>query len=234
MIVDQTDPTRAITPTLDGPVLAVLARVGHPLTSGGVAEQSVRGSEIGIRRCLSRLVDEGVVIQRQMGRNRVYEINRDHVAYDAIQRMANLRIEVWSRMRTRLQKWRPRPLAGVVFGSAARGDGNEVSDIDLLLVHPSFPGEISKGKKSLAAVLSTTATTAVLGTADVSRWNGNVDTLRVDVQKWTGNPLQVVDLSIAEWTDLPKTEGLWVEILKDGIQLVSSQMLSMSISGTLK
>ena len=42
------DPTRALTPTLDGPVLSVLARAGRPLTVGEIAQQAARGSEIGI------------------------------------------------------------------------------------------------------------------------------------------------------------------------------------------
>jgi hypothetical protein len=45
-IMDLTDPTRSITGTLDGPVLAVLAEAGRPLTVGEVAAQSARGSEI--------------------------------------------------------------------------------------------------------------------------------------------------------------------------------------------
>jgi hypothetical protein len=35
--VDFTDPTRSVTATLDGPVLAVLALAGKPLTVGEVA-----------------------------------------------------------------------------------------------------------------------------------------------------------------------------------------------------
>jgi hypothetical protein len=61
MIMDLTDPTRAITPTLDGPVLAVLARAGKPLTVGEIAVQAARGSEIGVRRTVKRLVSQGIV-----------------------------------------------------------------------------------------------------------------------------------------------------------------------------
>ena len=55
------DPSQTITPTLDGAVLVVLARAGRPLTVGEVTAESVRGSEIGVRRCLARLVDQGIV-----------------------------------------------------------------------------------------------------------------------------------------------------------------------------
>jgi hypothetical protein len=41
--MDLSDPTRAITATLDGAVLAALAVAGKPLTVGQVAEQAARG-----------------------------------------------------------------------------------------------------------------------------------------------------------------------------------------------
>src|SRR5664280_900605 len=74
--MDFGDPTRSVIPTLDGPVLAVLARSGRPLTVGEVAAQTPRGSEIGVRRCLGRLVDQGIVQAMEMGRNRVHQLNR--------------------------------------------------------------------------------------------------------------------------------------------------------------
>ena len=94
MMVDLTDPTRALTPTLDGPVLAVLARAGRPLTVGEIAQQAVRGSEIGIRRSVARLVEQGLVTATQMGRNLVHELNRDHVAARAALALADLRLEL--------------------------------------------------------------------------------------------------------------------------------------------
>jgi len=97
--VDLSDPTRAITPTLDGPVLAVLAQSGRPLTVGEVAAVSARGSEIGVRRALGRLVDQGIVRATEMGRNRVHELNREHLAAPAAELFAGLRLELWKRLR---------------------------------------------------------------------------------------------------------------------------------------
>ena len=140
MIMNMGDPTRSVTPTLDGPVLAVLASAGHPLTVGDVASASSRGSEIGVRRCLARLVEQGIVKATVMGRNRVHELNRDHVAAHIAEALANLRIELWNRMRDEIGRWKPQPLYACVFGSAAKGDGDITSDIDLLLVHPPHAG----------------------------------------------------------------------------------------------
>src|SRR5580700_10723525 len=117
--MDLTDPTRAVTATLDGPVLAALAGAGKPLTVGQVAAQTPRGSEIGVRRSLARLVDQGIVRATEMGRNRVHELNRDHVAAPIAEALAGLRLETWKRMREKLATWNPKPLYGCVFGSAA-------------------------------------------------------------------------------------------------------------------
>ena len=139
--MDMGDPTRSITPTLDGPVLAALARSGRPLTVGEVAAETVRGSEIGVRRCLARLVAQGLVQATEMGRNRVHELNREHVAAPIATMMDDLRIELWRRMRKELGGWKPKPLYACVFGSAARAEGDADSDVDLLLVHPRAPVE---------------------------------------------------------------------------------------------
>ena len=132
--MDLTDPTRAVTATLDGPVLAVLAVAGKPLTAGEVAALTPRGSEIGVRKSLARLVEQGIVRATEMGRNRVHELNREHVAAPVAEALAGLRLALWRRFRSTLGGWNPKPTYGCVFGSAARGDGDVRSDIDLLLI----------------------------------------------------------------------------------------------------
>jgi predicted nucleotidyltransferase len=114
---------------------------GHPMTVGDAAKLVARGSEIGVRRCLARLVDEGIVKSTEMGRNRVHELNREHLAAPVAELLAKLRPELFSRIRAELNKWRPKPYYACVFGSAARADGGTTSDIDLLLVHAPFPGD---------------------------------------------------------------------------------------------
>jgi predicted nucleotidyltransferase len=236
--MDLSDPTRAITPTLDGAVLAVLATAGKPLSVGQVAEAAVRGSEIGIRRCLSRLVDQGLVRATLMGRNHVFELNREHVAADAAVLLAGLRSATWDRLKDELRSWRPWPLYAAVFGSAARGDGNEASDIDVLLVHPPFPGE--KRPTGLSAGLSAQVTdalgAAVLaseGTGAAVRWEEQVDRLRERVHAWTGNHAQVVDLTFHEWRRPPPGHRpLLANVEKDGIELLKVRGLKLWRAGS--
>jgi hypothetical protein len=226
--MDMGDPTRAITPTLDGPVLAALARSGRPLTVGEVAAETVRGSEIGIRRCLARLVAQGLVEATEMGRNRVHALNREHVAAPVAATMADLRIELWRRMRKELGGWKPKPLYACVFGSAARGDGDADSDVDLLLVHPPFPGEATPRRKTnvIGAVAAFMTAPMPASPAEAARWPRLVDKLRARVLLWSGNPLQVVDLSLAEWMDRTRNTALMADIGRDAIDLVGTSIVA--------
>ena len=231
--MDLSDPTRAVTPTLDGAVLAALAAAGKPLTVGQVAQQAARGSEIGIRRSLARLVEQGIVRATLMGRNQVHELNRDHVAASVADTLAGLRTDLWRRFREELTHWRPRPLYASVFGSAARGDGDESSDIDLLLVHPPFPGEKKPTRMSptLRSQIADALGDFVVSSAEMDparQWEAQVDHLRDLVEGWTGNTLQVVDLSFHEWRrPAEQSRLLLAEIERDGVELTKSRALSL-------
>jgi DNA-binding transcriptional ArsR family regulator len=227
--MDLADPTRCIAPSLDTAILAVLATSGRPLTVGEVAEKASRGSEIGIRRSIARLVEQGVVKATEMGRNRVHEINGDHVAAPIAKLLAGLRLELWQRMRNELAGWNPKPSYACVFGSAARHDGGPESDIDVLLVHPPFPGERRRRRpprdtiKELAGdFIDWWAVPPVENARAVDRWQSQVDKLHQIVRNWSGNPLQVVDVSIFEWTDRDHPLPLFEDIRRDAVVLVGS------------
>src|SRR5271155_3406545 len=118
-IMNLSDPTMAITSTLDGPVLVALALAGKPLTVSEVASHAARGSEIGIRKSLGRLVAQGIVTAAELGNARVYRLNEDHVAADLAFGLARLRSKLWEKIERSLEAWRVRPLYACVFGSAA-------------------------------------------------------------------------------------------------------------------
>lgn len=215
--MDLSDPTRSVSATLDGTVLAVLATAGRPMTVGQVAAQASRGSEIGIRRTLARLVEQGIVRSTLMGRNHVHELNRDHVAAGIAEMLADLRPMLWKRFREEFDSWQVQPLYACVFGSAARGDGDVDSDIDLLLVHPPLPDE---RRGSIAG-------RGGMPGADSREWEEQVDRLRDRVQAWTGNSLQVVDLSLHQaQRKSHSNRSLWADIERDGVELRGSSSLS--------
>lgn len=232
--MDLSDPTRAVTPTLDGPVLAVLAAAGHPMTVGEVAKRVARGSEIGVRRCLARLVDEGIVISTEMGRNRVHELNRQHLAAPVADLLAGMRPELFRRIRAELNKWRPKPCYACVFGSAARGDGTTTSDVDLLLVHAPFPGDPKPPKQRRISEMQMLSTPPPVVGSEAKRWPTQVERLRENVRAWTGNPAQIMDLSWAEWVTHRGDPGLFDELRRDAIEVTPRSAISDALfsSGT--
>lgn len=177
------------------------------------------------RKCLARLVEQGIVRATEMGRNRVHELNREHLGAPVAGLLAGLRLELWNRFRKTLGSWNPKPVYGCVFGSAARGDGDAQSDIDLLLVHAPLPGEKEPRRRpgGLEAVAGFAAefTTLQLTDRQLAKWQRQVDQLRGLVRGWTGNPLQVLELSTFQWADLQRQQSaLLVEIARDAIEIV--------------
>jgi|ERR1700722_4325236 len=223
--MDLTDPTSAITSTLDGPVLAVLAEAGKPLTVSEVANSSVRGSEIGIRKSLGRLVVQGIVTATELGNTRVYNLNREHVAANVAEALAGLRTELWQRIADAIESWSVRPLYACIYGSAARNDGDESSDIDLLLVRPATLPELTQAQKSKTTMDAIGMWADVIMTRGMlqtraHKWESNIDDLRESVRHWSGNPLQVVDINAIEWSEQRRRKStLYRNIQHDQIRL---------------
>ncbi len=174
--MDVGQPHRAVSPSLEGDVLVALAGVETELTEQDVA-RLVPGSQHGVSDALSRLVDHGIVLARDAGPARLHQLNRDHVAAAVVLEMAQLRSRLLSRLRYTLGLWDPAPMHASLFGDAASGSGDASCDIDLLLIARDDD------------------------LAD-ERWFDQVDGLRSDVRRWTGNDVQIVVLSESERVDL--------------------------------
>ena len=163
-----------------------------------------------------------------MGRNRVHELNREHVAAPVADALGGLRLELWKRLRTTLGGWNPKPVYGCVFGSAARGDGGTRSDIDVLLVRLPVIDEIDPRRDSAdLAELSVTYPGEIvagqLTERQAAKWGRQVARLHELVPAWTGNPLQLVEMSTFQWSDHRRRRtGLFAEIDRHAIQLTGS------------
>jgi predicted nucleotidyltransferase len=165
--LDVSLPVRSVVPTLDGPVLGVLAATTAPLSLAEVHRRSGEGSKSGIRRVLLRLVGEGLVAEVPGG----YRLNREHVAAPAVELLANLHGELAARIRHEVEGWaRPPTLVGL-FGSAARRDGDAASDIDLLVVVEDADVADALGHlgERIEAWTGNTAQMVVVTPADVRR-----------------------------------------------------------------
>jgi predicted nucleotidyltransferase len=201
------------------------------VTAGELALLTVRGSEIGVRRSLARLGEQGIVRSTEIGKTHVHELNREHVAAPIALLLADLRNEVWKRLRESLGKWKVRPVYAAAFGSAARQSGGPDSDLDLFLVHPTFPDEEPpKGSRTLAGILGKLAldlSLPLISERDVEIWTQQVNRLRQLVLSWTGNHLQVVDVSPYEWAGgRGARASIFEEIERDAVVLVQAGSLA--------
>lgn len=162
--MDVGQPIASVIPSLDGPVLGALASTTAPLTLTRVHRLAGRGSLTGVRRVLLRLVGAGLVLEVPGG----YLLNREHVAAAAVEALAGLHGELVARIRREVGSWRRPPALVGLYGSAARRDGDERSDVDLLVV--SDDPDAAARAEGLAS----------------------------QVRRWTGNRAHVVALTPAE------------------------------------
>lgn len=112
-------PLATITPTLDGDVLAVLARSEVTFTTGQIHRILTRNSEEGIRKVLLRLVKQGVVHSDRVGNAFTYRLNRDHLAAEYIIGLAGLQGKLLKRIEDRLAAWQLPPVYAADDGAGS-------------------------------------------------------------------------------------------------------------------
>jgi predicted nucleotidyltransferase len=194
--VDLTRPYAVVTPTLDGAVLSALTGTTRPLTGREVSRLAGRRNHSGTLEVLNRLTEQGIVNRREAGSALLYTLNREHLAAPAVESLVNLRVELIRRLGDVVTAWKPLPFHASVFGSTARGDGNEASDIDLFLVRPDGV------------------------TAEQVEWSEQVDRLAGQVMRWTGNRASIAQVGLDELPRLmQEPPSIIAELRTDAITL---------------
>ncbi len=171
--MDVARPFSALSDSVDVDVLAAVAGASTPRSGRELARLSGR-SNTGVQHVLDRLVDHGLVERMEAGRAFLYVLNRDHLLAPAVERMAEARVEMVQRLRGVIGGWEVPAAHASLFGSAARGDGDTSSDIDLFIVR--------------SADVDT----------DDQAWRGQLDDLAESVRRWTGNHAGIVEISESE------------------------------------
>jgi predicted nucleotidyltransferase len=195
--VELSRPFSTVTPTLDGDVLAVLARHEITFTTGQLHRILTQHSEEGIRKVLQRLTKQGSVRSGRVGNAFTYELNRDHLAAEHIIGLARLQETFLKRIEDRLGSWETPPVYAAVFGSAARGDMTVESDVDLLLIRPDG--------------------------ADDDMWETQVNDLVADVTQWVGNDTRPLEFTAAELTDRGRDEPVLRDVLNEGLTVAGTR-----------
>ena len=169
--MDLAFPHSAVSLTLEGDVLVVLAGTTRPLTGREVARLARRGTPPAVAATLNRLVRQGLVHREEVGSAFLHTLNRDHLAAPAVLALAGLRTELLERLRAAVGDWEIQPVSAALFGSAARGDGDVDSDIDLLVVRPAWVDEEDQG------------------------WRTQMVRLADQVHAWTGNHASLIEVA---------------------------------------
>jgi predicted nucleotidyltransferase len=191
-------PLAVVTPTLDGDVLTLLALADVPFTTGQL--QRMLGdrhlperSLPGIRRTLHRLVRQGTVTMHETGTSPTYQLNGEHLAASAVRELAQLRSVLLRRLTTEVERWSATPVYGALFGSAARGQMTEESDIDLLLIRSDD--------------------------VDPDGWETQVQQLAADVRRWTGNPAEVLQFTQSQVRE-HQIDAVLHAVAQDGLTFI--------------
>ncbi len=199
MLIDLMDLSRPWAPIrspLDMEVVLVLRGTTRPLTGREVARLARAGSQPAVNAALRRLAEEGVVRAEEAGNAYLYTLNREHLAAPALDLLADVRAELERRMRAEIGEW---PIAAThvsMFGSAARGDGDTSSDIDIFVVRPADVPEDDPG------------------------WREQLDRLSDRIHVWTGNHAALSEVSTADVRRLRRERPPVVEELRrDAITL---------------
>ena len=196
--MDFRHPLSVVTPTLDGDVLAVLARADTEFSGRELHRALGHSSHTGVRRCLERLVAVGIVLERSAGNALLYRLNRDHLAAPQIEALATLRLQLFERLRETVAAWEIRPALAAVFGSVARGEAGIDSDLDIFLLRPTGIDE------------------------DDPIWRDQVTALEQASSAWTGNDARSLEYSQSELPRLQREEPVIAEIAADGIVLAGN------------
>lgn len=130
------NPLRAICPTLEADVLAALAGGGHHTPGMLVRESGVRASVSGVRRCLERLRDTGIVEACGVGNRMEFALNTEHMMAPLVMEATRGTSRFVRKLGEQISRWDQQPLQVTLFGSAARGEMRTESDIDLLFIVP--------------------------------------------------------------------------------------------------
>ena len=196
--MDLSNPLRVVTPTLDADVLRVLAPADKAFTGREVHRAVGTASYDGVRLALARLVRQGIVESERAGSAQLYRLNRDHLAAPHVVALATLRLELIASLREEIAGWLIAPILAALFGSVARGDADESSDIDVLVVRPRRTSE------------------------DDSTWRAQIATFESKASISTGNDTRTLEYAFADFVAGRQAERVLRDAERDAIVLFGS------------
>lgn len=162
-------------------------------------------SEPGIRKVLRRLADQGIVLEQRVGTQYTYLANRDHLMWPAVEAASTLTERLDGQIRSHVESWSTTAISVELFGSAATGRATSDSDIDLILYRPHLTED------------------------EQVTWDGQVADLRSAVERWTGNPCEIVEIDPRALIEMAAENE---PVLRSPMQAISGIRLATAVPST--
>lgn len=206
--MDLSHPIVTVTTPLLGRVLEVLAGTTRPLSASDIGRLVSDGSRQGVAKALARLEAQGVVLADRRRSAIYYSVNRDHLAWPAIEQLVRLRSTLITRLAQAISVWPVEAVHASIFGSVARGEADAASDVDLLLVRDQR-----------------------LSRAKLEAWERQLDELRATILRLTGNRAQTLSVTPSELLDRVRVEDPLVTALRRDSITLAGEPIDAVIAG---
>lgn len=190
--MDYVNPVQALIPGVQGRVLAALAETSAELNLSTLARLA-NVSVAQAARVLPGLVELGVVERREVPPSSQFRLVRENVAAQVVIALAQLRQAALNRIGA-AAAFSLAPVSIIVFGSFARGEADETSDIDAIVVRPDDVAE------------------------NDDTWATALEDWRNAGRAITGNRIDILELSRDELSRrLASDQPLWRDVVRTGI-----------------
>lgn len=200
--MDLQHPLRSLVPSLDWAVLEVLAGTRSGIGASKIARLSHGGSRSGQAPILDRLVKQGLVAAEPANQGFLYRLNRHHLLAAAVLSAAGTRSRLLDLLGEEVGHLVPVPTHASVFGSFARGEADDDSDIDVLLLAADDQG--------------------------AAAWDPQIDRLQERVQLWTGNRCSCLALTVEGARQFATTgEPIVDNWVEDGLVLLGDSVVKL-------
>jgi predicted nucleotidyltransferase len=150
-------------------ILLALSRLPRGASGREIARLSGKTSHSSVRLALLRLSRVGLVLHEQIGNATVYRLNRAHIYWDAVFEILASPAKVEQKLGEIVNAYGNDNVTAATFGSFARQEAGEKSDLDVVIV---VPDDFAAGNRERL-----------------------VDQLTDELSELTGNAVQVVDVS---------------------------------------
>jgi predicted nucleotidyltransferase len=190
----------------EGAVLTVLAR-GSASVNGRQIERLLGGtvSITGVQGALARLSQVGLVLAATRQAETLYRVNREHLLWATVQTANGVLTEFRQRIRVLAASSAPTGTVVVLYGSVERGDAAADSDVDLLVVYPDeTPGSLREDF---------------------------VDELGQSVKLWTGNPAQVIQITVSGLVESSGRGDPLVDLWLNDSEVLIGELPAVPIAG---